>query len=171
MRSYAFLFNAVVPGAGHLLAGYSLRGLLIFVYFGLMVDGIFVGLYGPTVGPSSDYLVITSASFAFILWLYGLSDIWKRSYGRYRESVQAEKDKHLRAGLVHHLSGKYEKAVGEFSYVLRLDDEDVDALYHLGLANKFIGNRHEAIQAFKKCRSCDKASKWEAEISVHLGEI
>lgn len=171
MRRCAILFNLFLPGSGHLLLGYSLRGLVLFFLFGLLLDAAIIGLYGPAARSSGDVLAMVSGLFAILLWGYGIYDVWWRAFGRLRDSLRAEKEKHFRAGIVHYLSADHEKAVKEFRYVLRLDDEDVDALYYAAMALKAWGRHGPAKRFFKKCQARDFSSKWRDEIARQLQEM
>lgn len=160
--------SIAVPGAGQVIIGHSLRGLSIFAVFGLAMDGVVLGFYGPVFGASADGLVMGAGLFAILLWCYSLYDVWRRTFGRMREGRQTEKAKHFRAGLVHYLSKELDEAAREFRFVLRLDDEDLDALFYLAMALHQAGRERRARRLFKRCLALDDLEKWRDEIDLHL---
>ncbi|MBI2195082.1 MAG: hypothetical protein HYU36_24125 [Planctomycetes bacterium] len=170
MRPCAVVFNLFLPGLGHLLLGYSARGLILFILFGLGVDGFLIGLYGPGASPS-DTLALSCALLAVLLWAYGVYDAWWRAFGRFRPPLQAEKTKHFRAGVVHYLSADYDAALRELRFVLRLDDEDADTLYYLGLTLKAAGQPRLARHCFRRCLAHDGDQKWHDEVGQQLQEL
>ena len=167
-RSLALLASLFLPGAGQLLLGRSLRGLSIAAVWGLVADGVILGFYGPFVGPWTDSLVAGSGILGILVWSYSLYDVWHRGFGRFRESVRIEIYKHFRTGLVHFLGRDYAAAAHEFRFVLNLDDEDVDALFYLGLSAKEMGNAPRSRRLLKKCQALDTSGKWKTEIDSCL---
>jgi len=167
-RSLAVLASLFLPGAGQLLLGRSLRGLSTAAVWGLVADGVILGFYGPFVGPWADSLVAGSGILGILVWSYSLYDVWHRGFGRFREGVRIEIYKHFRTGLVNFLGRDYAAAAHEFRFVLKLDDEDVDGLFYLGLAAKEMGNIPRSRRLLRKCRALDSTGKWKNEIDSHL---
>jgi len=164
----ALLIALVIPGAGQIILGSTLRGLCIFAVIGLLFDGIVVGLFGPETGISSNFLILGLAGFAFLVWAYSLYDVWRRAFGRYRESLRIVKYKHYRTGLIHYLGGDFDGAIRDFKSVLKLDDEDVDALYYLAVAHLENGNTRAGMRLLKRCKSLDKQKKWADEVGRYF---
>ena len=164
----ALLVAHIIPGGGHIILGSTMRGLCIFAVVGLHFDGVVVGLFGPETGISSDVLILGSGSFAFLVWAYSLYDVWRRAFGRYRESLRIVKYKHFRTGLIRYLGEDFEGAIREFKSALKLDDEDVDALYYLAVAHLEDGNTRSGMRLLKRCRSLDTQKKWADEVGKFL---
>jgi tetratricopeptide (TPR) repeat protein len=145
-----------------------MRGLCIFAVIGLLFDSIVVGLFGPETGNSSDFLILGSAGLAFLVWVYSLYDVWRRAFGRYRESLRVVKYKHYRTGLIHYLGGDFEGAAREFKSALKLDDEDVDALYYLAVTYLDNDNTRAGRRLLKRCKALDTQKKWADEVGRYL---
>jgi len=160
--------SMILPGAGQVVIGRSLRGLSIFAVFGLAMDGVVLGLYGPVFGASADRLVMGAGLSAILLWCYSLYDVWRRTFGRMREGLQTEKAKHFRSGMVHYLSRELDEAAPDFRFVLRLDDEDLDALFYLAMTLHHAGRYRRARRLFRRCLALDDSEKWRDEIDLHL---
>jgi tetratricopeptide (TPR) repeat protein len=142
--------------------------LSLFAVFGLAIDGVLLGLYGPVFGASADSLIVGAGLFAILLWGYGLYDVWRKTFGRLREGLRAEEAKHFRAGLVHYLGENLDEATREFLFVLRLDDEDIDALFYLAMTHQRAGRYPHARRLFRKCQALDVWGKWTDEIGQQL---
>jgi len=164
----AFLVALIIPGSGHIILGSTMRGLCIFAVVGLLLDGIIVGLFGPETGISSDFLILGSGGCAFLVWAYSLYDVWRRAFGRYRESLRVVKYKHFRTGLIHYLGGDLERAAREFKNAMKLDDEDVDALYYLAVTFLDNGNTRAGMRLLKRCKVLDMQKKWADEVGKYL---
>ena len=164
----SLLAALLIPGSGHIILGSTMRGLCIFAVIGLLFDGIVVGLFGPGTGNSSDLLILCSGSFAFLVWAYSLYDVWRRAFGRYRESLRVVKYKHFRTGLIHYLGGDFERAAREFRSALKLDDEDVDALYYLAVTSLDNGNTRAGMRLLKRCKALDRQKKWADEVGKYI---
>jgi tetratricopeptide (TPR) repeat protein len=163
MRLCALLANGILPGAGQILLGYVLRGLCFFSVFGLLVDGLLYGLYGPISGESADRLILFSAFSAALVWGYGVFDVWWVAFGRVRKGRVLRRREHFRSGLVHFLCSRYPEAVHEFETSLKLDREDVDTLFYLGLAYQFSSQPRKARRLFRRCLAHRDANRWKAE--------
>ncbi len=173
-RYVPIAISAILPGLGHIAAGRTATGLLLFFLFGFAVDGYFysqaLGVLPAGVAPASPELVRTvSLAGAAVLWLLAVADSTRIALRRRRlESRAHEATAHIRDGLVAYLRNDLRAAARALHAALRINDRDPDALYHLGVVYAAAGHRRKARRALQRCIQFDGRGKWDAEAHDHL---
>ena len=161
---------AIVPGMGHLYLGRHWRGLLVFAVFALAVNGMyFAGALCAL--ETSAYVFSLCRGAAAAICIYSLLHVAYLSKHFETKPVTERKDYHFKRGLTQYLAGSFDSAKSEFLTVLKLDPIDVDARFHLAMTHKALGQRHEAVKAFKRCLVDDLDAKWRWEIKTELEKM
>lgn len=166
--------SAVVPGLGHLAAGRTARGLMVFFLFGFAVDGYFYSralrILPASVAPVSPGVVETLAVVGgAVVWLYAVGDTTALALRRRRLASRAgEATAHIREGLIAYLRNDLTAAAHGFHAALRINHRDPDALYHLGVVYAAAGHRRKARRALERCIRFDHEGKWDTEAHDRL---
>ncbi len=168
------LLSAVIPGMGHVAAGRTTRGLIVFFLFGFAVDGYLYSqalrILPANVAPVEPGLMRTvSLAFAGALWLIALADTARLALRRRRIVSRADEATALiRNGLVAYLRDDLAAAAHALHAALRINDRDPDALYHLGVVYAASGHVRKARRALLRCIRFDDEGKWDVEAHDHL---
>jgi len=115
-------------------------------------------------------LMFGFVGIGLIIWLASLYDVVRLARPdtvKVREAVK----QHFRKGMAHFLSNKLADAEAEFTNVLKLDADDIDARYHLGLTLKAANEVKRARKTFRKCVDLDEEKKWTREIEQELRDL
>ena len=169
--------SAVLPGIGHIAAGRSIKGIVLFFLFGFAVDGFLYGqaltILPPTHHPVSPSLVRGIAlGLGGLLWLYAVIDT--TAFARRQRRVESRADEatgHIRDGLIAYLRDDLRAAARAFHAALRINGRDPDALYHLGVVYAAAGHARKARRALRRCIRFDDGGKWDNKAHDHLEAI
>ena len=161
------LILAVIPGFGHLYLGRHWRGLAVFAIFALAVNGMY---FAHEMAPDeiAEYVFSLCRGAAIAMLAYSLLHVAYVSRQFERKSVAERKDYHFKRGQVQYVGGAFDEAKSEFLTVLKLDPMDIDARFQLGISCRALGERREAVKAFRRCLADDLAGKWHWEIETQL---
>lgn len=166
--------SMVLPGAGHLAAGRPARGILIFFLFGFAVDGWIysqaASVLPPTHTPVSLPLIRYGAlALGAALWAFAVFDTVSLALRRRRIAAKAEAaDAHVREALVAYLRSDLDAAVQQLRAALRINDQDPDALFHLGVVYAGMGQPRKARRALRQCIRYDHDGKWDNQALQQL---
>ncbi len=166
--------SVVLPGCGHIAAGRHAKGLLIFFFFGFAVDGIVYGraqfFLRPEQGSSAVYVVSLIAAIG--LWAYAVGDTVRLALRSRRVEAKADvADDHIRQALVAYLGEDFDAAEATCKAALRINREDADALFYLGVAQAHAGRTRQARRTLRRCLRADVDSKWDDEAWMHLRQL
>ncbi|MFP4057210.1 MAG: tetratricopeptide repeat protein [Candidatus Brocadiia bacterium] len=169
--------SAVFPGCGHIAAGRPARGLLLFFLFGFAVDGfLYTQAQGilPAAERPAHVAAVRYAALAagLVLWGYAVADTTALAVRRRRVAARSQAaDSHIRESLVAQLRDDPQGALRALQTALRINDQDPDALFHLGVAYARLGQRRKARRALRRCIRYDREGKWDDEAFAHLREV
>lgn len=168
--NFTHVILGIIPGIGHISVGRCLKGVVLFLFFVIFVNAVFVCRFTPRLD-GSDEMVKGCIACALIIWAYSFLDVFKIAVWNKRPWIRPSKKKLFEEGMRHYLCDEFSQAKQKFQRILRLDDEDVDAHFLLGLAMMRLGNRRRAVRCFKRALSLDETRKWEWEVSEYLRDM
>jgi len=168
------LLSVVLPGTGHIAIGKTLKGLLIFFCFGFAVDGWVYSQAARVLPPEHSVLSIPalrrgSIALGALLWAFATFDMARLALRRRRLLAKADvADGHIRDALVAHLRNDSEAALQELRAARRINDQDPDAFFHLGVLYASRGERKKARKALLRCIRYDHEGKWDTHAQQQL---
>jgi len=166
--------SAVLPGCGHLAAGRPARGLLIFFLFGFAIDGWFYSqaqsiLPPEHAGADADLVRYAAIALGVFLWAFAVADTAKLALRHKRIIAKAGVvDSHVRNALTAFLRNDYAAALKPLLAARRINDQDPDTLFHLGVAYAGLGQLRKARHAFHTCIRFDHDGKWDNQTQQQL---
>lgn len=161
---------AIVPGLGHVYLGKLWRGILVFFVFSLAVNGIYFAIV-------TGYPVVAGGVFncfagaACAMFAYSILHTVYLSARKVPASIRERKEYHFRRGMVQYIAGQFQPAREEFEAVLKLDQMDIDARFHLGMTLAALGDKRLAAKHLKRCLSDDIHRKWEWEVKRQMEQM
>lgn len=169
-RKLAIFFSVLFPGVGQIILGRYVNGFFLFaVYTFFLLLGISRFLVSDTfLGDRALCLAVGAAAAA---WACALIETLQVGVGRKSKGTKADRDQHLRSGIVCYLKGEFGRAAEEFEAALALDRNDQDARFHLAMALKAQGSHRKARRALKQCLALDPNTKWYPEICDELENL
>lgn len=168
------LLSAAFPGIGHIAAGKALRGILLFFLFGFAVDGWVYSQAAGVLPPEQTPLSVPtlrngSLALGAVLWAFAVLDTLGIALRRRRIAAKAEvADGHIRRALVAYLRSDYQGALKELRSARRIDDQDPDTFFHLGVVYACLGQRRKARNALHRCIRYDHDGKWDTQAQDQL---
>ncbi|MCK4909362.1 MAG: hypothetical protein KAS70_05640 [Planctomycetes bacterium] len=169
MKTLSLILSLLpLPGLGQIIMGRYFRGTVFFLSFVILVDLAFIifpTLWGPAEARQLSNLLILIALF---IWAYNIFDIIRIVYWRERASLQERKKDLFREGLTLYLRNDLHEARKIFSRILKLDRDDPDAIFYLGVIARYLDQPRRAARLFQRCLSLDETEKWRWEINEHL---
>ena len=163
-----------VPGAGQIALGRPARGILIFFLFGFAVDAWFYSQAQSILPPGHASMSVPHIRFAAIalgalLWAFGLLDTLGIALRHRRIAAKADlANAHVRDALVAHLRGDPEAARKALLAAHRINDQDPDTLFHLGVVYATLGQPRKARRVLHRCIRYDDEGKWDNEARERL---
>ncbi|MEK7448613.1 MAG: tetratricopeptide repeat protein [Planctomycetota bacterium] len=156
------------PGLGQILTGRHLRGTVFFLSFIILIDLamiIFPCLWGRE---EAQQLIRLCWLAAILIWGYNIFDIIRIVYWRERPALQEKKKQLFSEGLIYYLKNDLDRAGKIFQRILKLDRDDPDALFYLGVIYRNSGQTGKATRFFNRALILDDTEKWRWEISEEL---
>jgi Tfp pilus assembly protein PilF len=107
-----------------------------------------------------------------LLWAYAVVDTTRlaRRHGRI-EARADEATARVRDGLIAYLRDDCGAAAKSLQAALRIDDQDADALFHIGVAYAHQGEKKKARRALNRCIQYDHDGKWDEEAGEQLRHL
>ncbi len=169
----SIVLSALLPGSGHILVGRPLRGILVLFLLGFAVEGYFYGQIAPLDPPGwSGTIYVISIIGGVLLWGYAVADTTRLALRHKRIEAKADAAiAQLREGLVAYLKDDLRAAVRAYRGALRIDDQDPDALFHVGVAYAHLGLHKKARRALNRCIQYDHDGKWDDEAAEQLRHL
>ncbi|MBM4031567.1 MAG: hypothetical protein FJ291_07235 [Planctomycetes bacterium] len=166
--------SLILPGAGHIAAGKAARGILIFFLFGFAVDG-WVYSQAASVLPPERVAVglatVRAGSLALggLLWAFAVFDTTAMALRRRRIAAKAEAaDALVRNALVAFLRDDFQAALKDLHAAQRINDQDPDVFFHLGVIYQRLGQPRKARKALHQCIRYDQEGKWDTQAQDQL---
>lgn len=155
---------APLPGLTQIYLGRYLRGMLFFFAFVILFDlGLVIIpcllLAYPTNPVSRGFYI-----GAGMLWCYHLWDVIRILWWRERRSLQDRKRPLFHNALAWYLQDKLSEATTVFREIIKLDRDDPDALFYLGMICQASGKKYQAKYLFQKSLNVDPSEKWRRVI-------
>jgi len=166
--------SVVLPGCGHIAAGRTAKGLLLFFLFGFAVDGFLYSQAQSILPPEQAGVAPTVVRYlalggGLLIWAFAIGDTMALALRRRRiEALADAANARIRDALVAYLRGDYAGAVKALRAALRINDQDPDALFHLGVVCAHMGQRRKARRALHQCIRHDHDGKWDSEAHEQL---
>jgi tetratricopeptide (TPR) repeat protein len=166
--------SAALPGCGHIAAGQAGKGILVFFLFGFALDGWLYSqaqsiLPAESTTPALAFVRYGAIALGVILWVFAVADTAALALRRRRIETMADAaNAHIGDALVAYLRNDYDAAVKALRAALRVNDQDIDALFHLGVVYAATGQRRKARRALYRCIRYDHDGKWDNEAQEQL---
>jgi len=176
-HAIAIALSMLLPGIGHIAAGKALKGLLLFFLFGFAVDGWVYSQAAGVLPPEHTVLSIPSVrngslALGGLLWAFAVFDTTALALRRRRIAAKAEAaDGHVRDALVARLRNDPQAALRALGAAQRINDQDPDALFHLGVVYAALGQRRKAHRALRRCIRYDHDGKWDSQAQRQLAAL
>jgi hypothetical protein len=172
VRIVAIIASALFPGAGHIVIGRQLKGILLSLLFTLAFMLAFFRFFvaWPERSVAGDGLFLLGAAACGAVWVWAILDLYNLLFGLRRTAPRAEVDQHLREGITHYLRGELTEAERELALAAQLAPRDADVRIHLARVYRASGLKGKYRRLLRKCRSLDAEEKWAAEIEEGLAE-
>ncbi len=158
----------VVPGTGQVILGRIHRGLWFFVWFAFFANATamapVISAFGPRIDPRG------CAVATGIIWLYAVLDLLRILVWRRRKALEERKRERFLSAFGYYLRGEYARARLKLRSVLRMDRDDPDAHFHIGMTYKREGMPRLAKRHFRKSLALDPWRKWKEEVARELKE-
>ncbi len=154
----------LIPGMGHLWEGKDLKGLVLFSSFAVGAAGILEGMV-LWAGEWGGVIALCSFGWTCLVFGYALIDIFRFTYGPWRQKIELKRKKHLHAGILSFLKSDYEIAEQEFQENLRLMAGDPESLFRLAVISRRRGEIGRARRYLKIAGKNDLCGKWSWECS------
>ena len=170
----AIVLSMLLPGTGHIAAGKPWKGVLVFFLFGFALDGWIYSQAASVLPPWHTVLSIPtvrngSLALGIVLWAFAVCDVTALALRHRRIAAKAEvADGHIRNALVAHLRRDPQAALKALRAAQRINDQDPDAWFHLGVAYAGLGQRRKAHRAFRQCIRYDHDGKWDTQTQHQL---
>lgn len=171
-QKLAIVLTVLFPGTGQALLGRPVNGLMLFTVFALsllLAGARLVAFETPSV--FEDRLLCLAIGAGGAAWVCALVETLQLARQGKRLRTQADRDRHIRNGMVLYLKGEFGQAREAFERALALDGADGDARFHLAMALKAQGLRRQAVRVLRRCLALDPDSKWRFEISEELEKL
>lgn len=166
--------SALLPGCGHIADGRPGRGLLLFFLFGFAIDG-FLYSQAQTILPPERATVspavtrILAIAAGLLVWAYCVADSALRALRCRRLAASAASaNAPVREALVAYLRNDHAAAIKAIQAALRLNSQDPDALFYLGVFHASSGQSRKARRALYACIRYDDEGKWDDEAHEQL---
>ncbi len=165
-RAVALLLS-VVPGWGHVYWGRESVGLVLFTV--VAVCGFaFLNASFIYQGPGRGVFLWTSGILLCTTFVSSGADLFLRTsrerQGRERES----RERLLHQGTIAYLKNDFRDAVVLFRECLRINPQDTEALFRLGVTFTRSGERQQALRHLRKAMRFDFDEKWHWEIGREI---
>ena len=154
--------SIVLPGMGHFFLGYWVEGFILSFVYSIALQGFLRGLLVAP-GRLASPLPISFLIFLVAVWITAQVLFILKVRGE--EEVDLERrDRLFKNYIVAYLKNDLEEARHLLNRILDMDNEDVDALFHLYQLLKATGDVAGAGKVVKKCRDLDERDKWRWEL-------
>ncbi len=169
-RRILALLLSVVPGWGHVYWGRERVGLAIFTAAAVLA---FAWINGLAVyqGAGRGVLVwgagVGLVAFALIVWV----ELFRRTRATRVGEEEASRERLLERGAAAYLHGELDAAIAHFSACLRIDPQDVEALFRIGIVHARHGDAREARRWLRRTVRHDLEDKWRWEIERELARL
>lgn len=166
---------SIVPGWGHIHHGREGLGLAIFTAFAVVgfawINGRFIYR-----GEGRELLLWIGGGAAVAIWLAAFVELWLRSAPARVERDKTARARFLLQGMIAYLKGDWAAAEVDFRGALKLEPQDVEALFRLGMtllrkAEEQGGDVGPALRVLRKARRFDLSDKWTWEIERELERL
>lgn len=156
---------SLIPGLGQILTGRYLRGFVLFFSFVIFIDFILVispCVWGSEQAKTScDALIIA----AIIIWIYNIIDMVRIIWWRERDALRKKKIPLFNKAFALYLQDNMAETEKNLRSLLKLDRDDSDALFYLGVISFRQRKSGRAHSYFNKALQLDVTQKWQWEIS------
>lgn len=166
MKLFALLLSIFLPGLGQVWLSRYRRGIAIFFSVVILLDLALVII--PFSAPSLSAIIFVLWTLAVIIYIYNLKDIIWIVFLRERRSLTEKKKPIFQEGVKFYLTNNLANAAESFYQVLKLDRDDIDAMFYLALVYKNMGNYNLADRMFSQCSNLDLNEKWKQQIEAEM---
>lgn len=156
----------IVPGAGHVVLGRIQRGIWLFFWFVFFLNALAISPIFASLGARIDPRGCAVA--AGMIWLYAALDLIRILVWRRRKALEEAKREKFLGAFGYYLRGEYARARVKLRAVLKLDRDDPDAHFHIGMTYKREGMPRLAKKHFRKALVLDPWRKWQKEVDREL---
>jgi hypothetical protein len=154
--------SIIVPGLGHFFLGHWVEGFILSFLYAMALDGFLVSIFvrpGRFVAALPITLLIVLAA----IWI--TAQVLFVLKVRSEEEIDLERrDRLFKNYIIAYLKNDLDEARHLLNRILDMDNEDVDALFHLSQLLKLTGDKGGAGKLAKRCRDLDEDAKWKWEL-------
>lgn len=169
-RVLLWILNLLVPGAGLVLAGRLVIGIVAGLAWGLSAGvAIITALVHPATG--SQALSVLTAATPLVVYAAAQVALVLHFRARGRSAVASDRDARFRDALVAYVQGRLDESETVCRELLRADPDDVEATLELAS----IARRRKDVRAARRhlvrARYLDDAGRWDFEIARELASL
>lgn len=176
-RIVPICLSALFPGAGHIVAGRTGRGLLLIFLFGFAIDGYLYSQAQTLLPPERTAISPASLrggalALGGLLWAMAIADSAAAALrSRRTQAAQGVASTQIREALVAYLRDDLAAATKSLRDALRVCPRDPDALFYLGVIYAKSGQARRARKALYRSIRYDTEGKWDDEAHEQLRVI
>ncbi len=166
-RRITALVLSLVPGWGHVYWGRETLGLTIFTVAAICGFSFLNGLFIYQ-GEGREVLTWTSGTLSAITFIAAWVELFFRTSPAREERERTVGVRLLHQGTIAYLKNDSDNAALLFRECLRIDPQDVEALFRLGVTFARRGDKQQALRWLRRTLSFDVEEKWHWEVHREL---
>ncbi|MEM7232923.1 MAG: tetratricopeptide repeat protein [Planctomycetota bacterium] len=163
------LFLSLVPGWGHIYWGREMLGLGLFtivaVFGFVLMNGMWIYR-----GAGAGFMTWISVAVCLATVVGSWIDLVLRTTPARVEREKSARERFLEQGTIAYTRGDFDSAEVDFRECLRIDPQDLEALFRLGVVLARKEDRVGAAKVFEQALRFDLEGKWRWEIARELDE-
>jgi hypothetical protein len=157
--------SIVLPGMGHFYLGHWIEGFALSFVYSIALQGFLRGIFVAP-GRLAAPLPLTCLIILAAVWIAAQALFILKV--RSEEDVDFERrDRLFKNYITAYLKHDLEESRHLLNRILDMNNEDIDALFHLYQLLKTTGDESGAARVVKKCRDLDEEGKWKWELEEH----
>ncbi|RME04595.1 MAG: tetratricopeptide repeat protein [Planctomycetota bacterium] len=163
---FRLLFKPIyyLPGIGHILLGFSYRGVFFFFLFAISANGAFLVWVAHLENTPHQPLFWLFIFGAILIWFYASKEVWQITSYLYVEACQKKVEEKIHQALKAYVKNEFVLAKSILLSALKIYPFHPDIHFYLGVIAKKQGQDNQAIRHFQKCLLLDRTAKWKKAI-------
>jgi tetratricopeptide (TPR) repeat protein len=164
------LILSLVPGWGHVYWGREFLGLSLFTVAAVLGFAFLNGLFIYQ-GPGRGLLVWSSGLLLGVCEVVVWVELFVRTLPARQRREEEERERLIAEGSIAYLRNDYERAVDLFRQCLRINPQDVDAMFRLGVVHARAGDGRQARRWLNSTLRHDVEERWSWEVGRELEQL
>jgi len=162
--------NLLVPGAGHVMVGRVLAGVLYALVWGGALGGLLLVITFRA-DLAGSYWPVFLAAAAIVFYVAPQVALMVRLRADKRFSGSEERDQRFKSALATYLQGRLEEAESICKGLLKSDPDDVEATLQLASVARRRGDAAAARAYLTRARYLDDEGRWDFEVERELASL